>query len=159
MSQFLDEVKSRVPSSCQAKRCKKAGCSIDLRGMDPQARAIVDMDCRELGVPGDQKRCDYVVFSSYKRIKWVIPMEMKRGKLDDSVAEQIQAGVDFADKKFIPEGSGMELQPLCVVGGGGKRATCQEIRRAKVKFRNREYGIEILRSRGRLAEALDKALG
>ena len=155
MSQFLDEVKSRVPSSCQAKRCKKAGCSIDLGGMGPQARVIVDMDCRELGIPGDQKRCDYVVFSSYKRIKWVIPMEMKRGKLAESVTEQIQAGVDFADKKFIPEGSGMELQPLCVVGGRCRRAAYQKIGRAKVKFRNRKYKIEIIRSGGRLAKALD----
>ena len=159
MSQFLDEVKSRVPPSCQVQRCKKAGCSIDLRGMDPQVRVIVDMDCRELGIPGDQKRCDYVVFSSYERIKWVIPMEMKRGKLAESVTEQIQAGVDFADKEFIPEGSRIKLQPLCVVGGGCRQTAYQEIRQAKVKFRNREYGIEILRSRGRLAEALDKALG
>ena len=127
--------------------------------MDPQVRVIVDMDCRELGIPGDQKRCDYVVFSSYERIKWVIPMEMKRGKLDESVAEQIQAGVDFADKEFIPEGSGIELQPLCVVGGGCRQTAYQKIGRVKVKFRNRKYKIEIIRSGGRLTKALDKALG
>lgn len=151
MSRFLNEVKSRVPRKCRKERCKKEGCSINLQDMHPVV--VVDMDCRELEIPGDHGRCDYVVFSS-KGHKWVVPMEMKRGKVDESVTRQIQNGIDFADTRFIPKDPEIMFRPLCVTGRGVKRETYEKIKKAKVEFRGRKYKIEICRSESFLVEAL-----
>ncbi len=114
---------------------------------------VVDMDCRELGIPGDRGRCDYVVFSG-KGGKWVVPMEMKKGKVDESVARQIQNGIDFADTRFIPKDPGIMFRPLCVTGRGVKPPAHQKIKTAKVRFRGRKYEIKICGSGSFLAKEL-----
>lgn len=113
----------------------------------------VDLDCRELGMPGDRGRCDYVVFSGKGR-KWVVPMEMKRGKADESVVGQIQAGVDFADTRFIPRDPEITFRPLCVTGRGVRPAAHKKIKNAKVRFRGKKYEIKICGSGSFLEEAL-----
>ena len=61
MNGVVATVSSSVDQKCQVSACGARGCSVSLRGA-PTARVIVDLDCDELGIDPDHKRCDYVFF-------------------------------------------------------------------------------------------------
>lgn len=156
MSNFLEEIRGKLPEKCKARRCKKEGCSLT----HPQLQStpfIVDMDCDELPVPPDQKRCDYILFSDEGGHKWMVPIEMKKGSVDPSeVQEQLQAGTNFAASKLLSQNVDITFKPLAVHGGTLKRFVSQELKKPqyKVRFQARKYEIEIRRSGTSLAKVL-----
>ncbi len=79
------DVARKVPRECQATQCKKEGCKLNLKG-SPQERVVVDLDCKTLSIPDDQKRCDYVFVGEEGITTWVSPIELKSGRFSVSRA-------------------------------------------------------------------------
>ena len=153
MSNFLKEIREKLPEGCQATRCKKEGCSLTNARLQ-STPLIVDMDCDELPVATNQKRCDYILFSEEEGHNWMVPIEMKRGGVDLSEAKkQLQAGTDFATRELLSQGTDIRLKPLAVYGGKLQRFVSQNIKKSryKIKFRARQYEIELRRSGQSLA--------
>ena len=156
MSGFLNGVRGKVPPGCQAKRCKKNGCSLTMKGLQSKP-LIVDMDCNELPISKNQSKCDYILFSDERGHKWMVPIEMKRGDVNLSeIKKQLQAGTDFAERKLLSQDTDVRLQPLAVYGGSLPRFVARQITKSqyKIKFRAKQYGIELRRSRQSLASVL-----
>lgn len=87
----------------------------------------------------------------------MIPMEMKRGDVDLSeIQKQLQAGTDFATRELLSQGMDVRFQPLAVHGGSLPCFVARQITKSqyKIKFRAKQYGIELRRSRQSLASVL-----
>ena len=97
MSGAVEALKGLIPEHCHATSCKKDGCKVSLKGLQSN-RIIVDMDCEALGIPDNQKRCDYL-YVGEKRKTQVVPIELKSGKVPSAsdAVEQLQKGADQAD--------------------------------------------------------------
>lgn len=156
MSNFLEEIREKVPEKCQARRCKKEGCSLTNTQLQ-STPFIVDMDCDELPVPPDQKRCDYILFSNEGGHNWMVPIEMKKGSVDPGeVQKQLQAGTNFAASTLLSQNVAIKFKPLAVCGGTLKRSISQELRKSqyKVGFQAGKREIVLRRSGKSLASVL-----
>ena len=156
MSGFLNGIRGKVPQGCQADRCKKKGCSLTMKGLQSKP-LIVDMDCDELPISKNQSKCDYILFSDERGHRWMIPIEMKRGDVDLSeIKKQLQAGTDFAARELLPQGTDVGFLPLAVHGGDLPRFVSRQITKSqhKIRFRSKQYGIELRRSGQSLASVL-----
>lgn len=101
----------------------------------PDTRVIVDMDCDDIGIPPDQKRCDYLFVGEDKAAVWVVPIELKRGALRGrEVVEQLQGGVHAADR-WLPAGSAFRFVPVLAYGNGIHRTDLRILRKTKIKLR------------------------
>lgn len=110
MNKNIASVARRIDDNCRVNKCKSGQCGVSLKGMPPPSeRLIIDMDCRELGIRNDRKRCDYLIFIDDPYDDRVgsmlaIAMEMKDQKVRDvaSIIEQIKGGIEIA-RKWIDE--------------------------------------------------------
>ena len=153
MSGFLNGLRGKVPQGCQAKRCKKNGCSLTMKRLQSRP-LIVDMDCDELPDSKNQSKCDYILFSDERNHRWMISIEMKRGDVDLSeIKKQLQAGTDFAARELLSQGTDVRFLPLAVHGGSLPRFVARQITKSqyKIRFRSKQYGIELHRSGRTLA--------
>ena len=119
MSKLAQAVQVKIPEKCQVKRCKKKGCSVSMAGIRGQ-RVIIDLDCKDLKLPSNQTKCDYIFFGAFKERDadkdWVVPMELKKENLDISeVAKQLQSGSNVADR-IIPHNASMKFIPVVASG-------------------------------------------
>lgn len=156
MSNFLEEIRGKVPEKCQARRCKKEGCSLTNTQLQ-STPFIVDMDCDELPVPPDQKRCDYILFSNEGGHNWMVPIEMKKGSVDPGeVQKQLQAGTNFAASTLLSQNVAIKFKPLAVHGGRIERFVYQEFKKSqyKVEFQAGKREIVLRRSGTSLASVL-----
>ena len=154
MKGVVAQVAGRVCSRCHAKRCKKEGCGVDLKGAHP-VRVIVDMDCDALRLPDEQKRCDYLFFGEERDMTCVAPIELKSGRLSAStVFEQIEGGVGMADA-WLPEGISFRFVPVLVHGRTIHPRDRRALLSRKVQLRKQKRGIVLIKC----GEPLTKALG
>ena len=156
MSNFLEEIREKVPEKCQARRCKKGRCPLTNTQLQ-STPFIVDMDCDELPVPPDQKRCDYILFSNEGGHNWMVPIEMKKGSVDPGeVQKQLQAGTNFAASKLLSQNVAIKFKPLAVHGGRIERFVSQELKKSqyKVRFQAGKREIKLCRSGTPLASVL-----
>lgn len=90
MSALVLGTREKVPPECLAQSYKKDGCSVSMAGV-PADHLVVDLDCRELRLRAEHKRCDFVFIGESKDNAWVVPIELKSGNFrPDSVAAQLQ---------------------------------------------------------------------
>lgn len=157
MSNFLEEIREKVPEKCQARRCKKEGCSLTNTQLQ-STPFIVDMDCDELPVPPDQKRCDYILFSNEGGHNWMVPIEMKKGSVDPGeVQKQLQAGTNFAASTLLSPDVAIKFKPLAVHKRKRlKRFVYQEFKKSqyRIRFQAGKHEIELCRSGTSLASVL-----
>ncbi len=156
MSSFLQGIRRKVPGKCQARRCQKEGCSLTNKGLQ-STPCIVDMDCDELRVPQSQKRCDYILFSDEGGDNWMVPVEMQKGNVHaGKICKQLQRGTDFAVRELLSQDAVDRFLPLAVYRGTLKGCVARDLRKShyKVKFRSKQYEIELRRSKESLASVL-----
>ena len=134
MSGTVTAFADKVPDGCQAVRCDKDGCRVDLAGAPP-VRVIVDMDCGALPIPDNWKRCDYLFVGEERNVTWVAPIELKSGRLSaDTVLEQLEGGALAADA-WLPEGVSFELAPVLAHGKKIHRNDLKVLRSRKIQLR------------------------
>lgn len=115
---------------------------------------IVDMDCKELDIPENRKRCDYIFVG---KGNWVAPIELKRGDVEASeVIEQLKMGTAFAERKFVPNNAKARFRPLVAYGGKLHRSQTQALkqRQNQIEFQGSRYEIKLIRCRSSIMQAL-----
>lgn len=61
MDGVVEAVSNVTSKHCHTHDCNKDGCSISVRTAAPKKNmVIINLDCAELQIPRDRKRCDYV---------------------------------------------------------------------------------------------------
>lgn len=156
MSDLVRRIKAKIPENCRAKTCKAAGCSIKMQGIRG-ARLIIDMD-KLSGFQQNQQRCDYLFIGSHANVEWVVPLELKRGKVEaNEVREQLQTGADFAARHLLPSDVDVCFRP--VVAHGGKVHRSQRIKlqqQCEIRFQGKPYEIKLIRCESPLTKVLQE---
>ena len=150
---LVDDVSARAPDACLTNRARGQGCSVNLSGA-PSPYVLIDMDCRALGISQRARRCDFIFFSDDGN--WVIPLELKRGKIHASeVVAQLKAGAAFAER-MVPRGAEVKFLPVAVHGGRVYPAERKALlnKASIIRFRGKAESVELLKCGQRLADAL-----
>jgi len=154
----------RIPNACQSRNCSKEGCKISMRGLD-DPRVLIDMDCEQLSIPGDQAHCDYIFVGTHRGNEWIAPMELKRGNVSvGELRKQLQAGADFAESRLLPQQGQVPQQeqavfrPIAAYGGKLHKNQRTELKKGlnRVKFGQILYQIKLIRCGSPLVKALNK---
>ncbi len=157
MNGAVQALKGSVPERCHVTSCNKGGCKVGLQGL-PLNRIIVDMDCKALGIPDDQKRCDYLYVGEKHKTQvmaQVVPIELKSGKVPSAsdAVEQLQKGADQAGV-WLPSKTQFEFVPVLVHGGGTHREILKSLRSLNVQFRGKLTRVKLLKCDDQLTTAL-----
>ncbi len=145
MTVSIAELADKVPPSCHARNCKRDRCSVRLDGVCPE-RLIIDMDCEALGL-NNKTRCDYLLVIKSHETTWVVPIEMKGGRVDriDHVAHQIKEGTRLADS-LLPPGLTCQFAPVLAHGKSIHRHNIKRLRRVKIELRGSRKMIGTIKS-------------
>lgn len=148
VDEILSGIRSRVGTDNLTKTCSRDGCRVSMEDV-PTSRVLVNADRAFSAHNTEGKRCDYVLFfiGASKDTLVMVPMELKRGKIDASAAsEQLQRGTEFADR-FTPDHSGVNptCHPILFHGKPIHEKERKDLNRAKVKFRNQQLTIKTAR--------------
>ena len=150
-----------IQSCCNIRPCSRDGCVVDLDGITPD-RVIADADSNGLDQFFPGKRCDFILFLKNPTTPWIVPLELKSGKVWDAqhVAEQLQAGACFAEE-MIPKSCNPVCQPILLHGKNLHEMLRKKLNQAKIHFRGARLTIQTARC-GRprnLANALSPERG
>ena len=145
-------IANKIPNDCHVTRCNK-GCGIDL-AETPSIRVIVDMDCDELSIPDDWKRCDYLFVGEESNETWVAPIELKSGRLSVSaVLEQLEGGTRMANT-WLPQGVTLQFAPVLAHGKKIHRNDLKTLRAKKLQLRVQRKGIAVIKCGDQLSKGL-----
>ena len=157
MTILAEHVKRTIPSACIQERCARDGCELQMDELHRQ-KAIINMDCRELEIPLDHPRCDYIFAGATATNAdgdFLAPIEMKRGKTDaDKFCRQLKAGAQFAQSRLALENMDFQFRPIAVYGKGMHRDQINRLKRYKIPFRGDQYEIKLVRCGTSLVKAL-----
>lgn len=157
MSELAEIVKHRIPSVCHVKRCAKHGCELSM-GKLHRHKAIIDMDCQELGIPSDHPRCDYIFAGATAENpdrNFLALIEMKRGNANASeLYRQLLAGAQFAQDQLMPEGMDFQFRAVAVYGGKLHKEERNRLKkkRYRIPFGESRHEISLVRSGAPLAK-------
>lgn len=151
-------------SSCNIRSCSRDRCLVYLDGITPD-RVIADADSEGLDQFFPGKRCDFILFLKNQTAPWIVPLELKSGRVPDAqyVADQLQAGADFAQRMLkeleegmIPQSCHLVCQPILLHGKNLPETLRKKLNRAKIHFRGARLTIRTARcgKPGNLAKAL-----
>ena len=121
----------------------------------PRPHILIDLDCERLEISG-RTRCDYLFVAEDDggRAPWVMPMELKRGRLNvNHVTKQLQAGADLADE-WLSDATSFRLVPVLAHGKPMHRQARENFRRTTVRLRGRKRRIFRIRCGAPLRAAL-----
>ena len=109
----------------------------------PSPRVVVDVERTFEVRKSTGKRCDFILFVQVEQDTLVIaPMELKSGNADTSeVAEQLQAGVEFA-VTLLPEAPSPLFRPILFHGRRLHSKQRRDLNRAKVRIQGVELSIK-----------------
>ena len=155
MTGLVEAVRASVEDTCVVQgRMGKQGCSVSLRDA-PKLRLVVDFDRPGSPMQEDETRCDYLLVAEVPdNPGWVVPLELKRGRLDAGKAVvQLRAGARVAES-LVPNTMRVSFRP--VVASGGSKAERGRLRakNSRVKFRGAAEYVRLIRCGDRLAKAL-----
>ena len=156
MSELVRRIRRDVPASCQAKKCAKKGCSLSLKGVGKN-RVIIDVDCKELDLPKDGSRCDFVYVGCRGKQDWLAVIELKGGAVEArDVWKQAQACASYAERVLLERDEKVQFQPVVAYAGKvhGSQVSALRKKLFQVKFRGDSYGIKLLRCGKQLTDAL-----
>lgn len=146
-----DDILPITLRTCLSNRCRKERCSLNLQGIEPDDRAIIDCDEYIEQHHPRHKLCDYIVVCDLGEVA-VIVIEMK-GKAPDTsdVTEQLNQGARLAAR--INQTNGEKFMPLLLHQGINSKEF-NALKKLKVRFRNKEYAISAKRCGVRLRDLL-----
>ena len=156
MADLVERIRKNLPDECLAKgKYRKKGCSVSLQKAPPPF-IMIDMDKPQAPVKQDATKCDYIFIGGSGDV-FLLPLELKRGKLDASdVARQLQAGANIADNRIIPKRELVQFQPVGVCGGKFHRAERRRLSQHKIRFRGKHSNVQLLKCGDLLIKALPK---
>ena len=154
MKGLVATVSDAVPDRCHSDSCSKEGCTLSV-GIAKVKRVLVDLDCRELHIPHDRKRCDYVFVGEKNTKAWVAPIELKSGRFDAAeVVAQLQGGAETVET-WLPDDDAFQFVPVLAHGGAIHRRQLKEFRSHEVRLRDRIRQVVVVLCGGTLKDALD----
>ena len=158
MTGMVETVRGKVESTCViSKGLRKEGCSVSLKDA-PKPRLIIDLDKPGSPLGKNQTRCDYLFVADAQGNRgWVVPIELKKGRLDASKAvEQLKAGASVAEQ-LVPDTLTVNFRPA--VASGGNKAERAELRAERniVRFRGSVEYVRLLKCGDKLINAFNKA--
>ncbi len=152
MIDFVNAVREKVSNKCCVRRCQKEGCKVPLSN-ELHPFVLIDMDQPCSPSEKNGKRCDFLFISGYDSKDWVVPMELQKGKASASkIVAQLQAGAHIAEK-LAPKGENLEFRPVAAFGGIRKDER-NELRKKKVKFRQKGRIVHLIKCGTNLTQAL-----
>ena len=156
MADLVRRIRENLPDECFATgRLRKKGCSVSLRDA-PVPSITIDMDKPQAPVGQNETKCDYIFIGGSGNV-FLVPLELKRGKLDASdVVRQLQAGANIANDRIIPKREGVQCLPVAVCGGKFHRAERRWLSQRKIRFRSQSSNVQLLKCGQSLVEALPR---
>jgi len=154
MIALVETVRNKVDEACLVNSCSKEGCKVLMKEA-PQSRLIVDFDKPNSPLGQNQTRCYYLFIAESPDKCWVVPMELKKGKVDASRAiEQLKAGAKVADN-LIPKHLSVAFHPVIVSKGINKvERTAMKDPRNRVMFHGRPAPVSLIDCGAALMTAL-----
>ena len=145
---------SNVPQAYIVPRCApKQSCTVDLRGIQPDERVIVDCDKFIAHRNPGHNMCDYIIACELEGDS-VSVIEMKsRGVRASEVKEQLQQGARLAEQ-WVGNAQVDKFVPILMSRGGGKEL--RVLAKQKVNFQGSKHS-EAVRTR-RCGEQLRRLL-
>ena len=155
MTGLVNQIKKNLPNGCLARgKLRKKGCSVSLTDA-PTPSITIDMDKPQAPVGQHETKCDYIFIGGSGNV-FLVPLELKRGKLDASDAlKQLQAGANIA-ARIIPKRERVQFQPVAVCGGKFHRIDRHQLSQRKIRFRSQSSNVQLLRCGQRLIDVLPK---
>ena len=93
------------------------------------------MDCKKLGIQGS--RCDYLFVGEHRDRAWVVPIELKSGKVRASeVRDQLQGGARFAQTLLAAEDH-FNFVPVLAHGKSIHRLELAKLRQVRINLRDK----------------------
>ena len=156
MADLVERIRENLPNECLAKgKYRKKGCSVSLQKA-PVPFIMIDMDKPQAPVKQNDTKCDYIFIGGSSNV-FLVPLELKRGKLDASdVVRQLQAGANIADNRIIPKRESVQLLPVAICGGKFHRAEIRRLSQHKIRFRGKPSNVQLLKCGDPLTKALPK---
>ena len=156
MANLVDQIKRNLSNECLKKgKLTKEGCTVSLKGA-PTPSIVIDMDNEKAPVGQNETKCDYIFIGGCDDV-FLVPLELKRGKLDASDAvRQLQAGANIAAARIIPKREGVQFLPVAFCDGKIHPDQRQRLAQCKIRFNNQNANVRLLRCKQRLADALPK---
>jgi len=152
---LVKRVRAELDTRCliQGGGLGKEGCRIRLEGT-PRTRVAIDFDKPGSPLGQNETRCDYLfVAESSGNPGWIVPLELKSGKVDVSRAtDQLQAGAEFAERLFASNRD-VEFFPV-IASGSVPKAERRALQTSRVRFRQRNERIRRVTCGDRLIKAL-----
>ena len=156
MSSLVAEAIDGIPKSCRVRTCSREGCKIPMTGLSGP-HCLIDMDCEQLSIPGNQARCDYIFVGTHEGSEWIAAVELKRGNVKvGEVRKQLQAGAEFAESRLPVKHDQPGFRPIAAYGGKLHKSQSAELKRElnMVKFGQVRYQIKLIRCGSPLVNAL-----
>ena len=159
MKGLVAAVSDAVPGGCRSNSCSKEGCTLSV-GIAKVKRILVDLDCPDLHIPPDLKRCDYVFVGEKNTKAWVAPIELKSGRFDAAkVIDQLQGGAETV-KAWLPDDSAFQFVPVLAHGRDLRIKQRNELRSHTVHLCGQTRRVALVRCGGKrcggkLKDALD----
>ena len=158
MANLVGRIKDSLPDGCIASgRLRKEGCSVSLKNA-PTPSVTIDMDKRQAPVGGNETKCDYIFIGGCDDV-YLVPLELKRGKLDASdVVKQLRAGANIAAARIIPIREQVQFLPVAVCGGKIHRAEIRRLLQSKIRYKSQNSTVRLLKCGDPLIKALSKEI-
>ena len=165
MNNILKHIQDKIGAENCSPSCSRDKCVVCLDGITPD-RIIADADSNDLDQFFPGKRCDFILFLKNPTAPLIVPLELKSGRLEpEHVAEQLQAGVDFAQRMLeegmleeciIPQPCHLVCQPILLHGKNLPETLRRKLNQAKIRFRGAQLTIQTAKcgQPGNLAKAL-----
>ena len=158
MTGLVDTVRGKVQNTCLISgRLKKEGCSVFLKDA-PRRRLIVDFDKPGSPLHEKETRCDYLLLAEDADFSgWVVPIELKKGRLDASkAAKQLKAGAKIAEK-LVPDSISVNFRPVAAVGGSKAERVELRAKKNRVWFHGTSEIIRLIKCGERLIDAFKES--
>ena len=134
MSGTVAAVANRIPGCCHTIHCNRDKCRVELKDA-PSVRLLIDMDCGALEIPRQEKRCDFLFIGEEATTTWIVPIELKSGRLRATdVLDQLEGGVRALDP-YLPQGISFQLVPVLAHGKSIHPQDLKTLRSRKIQLR------------------------
>ena len=154
MADLVNLIEKKLSDGCFAKKLKKEGCSVSLKDA-PVPSITIDMDKRQAPVGQNEAKCDYIFIGGSGNV-FLVPLELKKGKLDASqIVKQLQAGANIA-ARIIPRGERVQFRPVGVCGGKIHPDQRRQLLQSEIRFNGQRPTVELLNCGDPLIKALRK---
>ena len=158
MGNLVDQIKRNLPNECLKKgKLTKEGCAVSLTGA-PTPSIKIDLDNEKAPVGQNETKCDYIFIGGCDDV-YLVPLELKRGKLDAShIIKQLRAGANIAGARIIPIREHVQFLPVAVCGGKIHRAEIRRLLQSKIRYKSQNSTVRLLKCGDPLIKALSKEI-